>query len=255
MTNKEPPVVLIAFDFDHTIVEENSDAVIRNLVKDEEALSKINETIDKEGWTAYMRKIFEILHEREVTTREIKNAIGRMDATAGFENLLKKLGSKNGAAAEIIIISDSNFVFIKHWLTSRNLDRSVDEIYTHPSWIDDDDKLNIVGYHVQDSCDLSERTMCKGQILESHIQKRSSRGINFERIVYVGDGKNDFCPILRLTERDLAFPRENYSLMSILQKPESDPKRIPRAKIIPWSHGDQILDRLLQLIPSLGDYH
>lgn len=42
--------------------------------------------------------------------------------------------------------------------------------------------------------------MCKGDELASWLkQNAGSRGIDdFERIVYIGDGGNDFCPLLRM---------------------------------------------------------
>lgn len=35
---------------------------------------------------------------------------------------------------------------------------------------------------------------------------------HYQRIVYVGDGGNDFCPILRLGKNDVAFVRRNRGL-------------------------------------------
>jgi pyridoxal phosphate phosphatase PHOSPHO2 len=36
--------------------------------------------------------------------------------------------------------------------------------------------------------------MCKGEELEAFL----ARNEPFDRVIYVGDGTNDFCPILRL---------------------------------------------------------
>ena len=35
---------------------------------------------------------------------------------------------------------------------------------------------------------------------------------NYERIVYVGDGGNDYCPVLRLGKNDVALVRRNRGL-------------------------------------------
>jgi len=37
--------------------------------------------------------------------------------------------------------------------------------------------------------------MCKGEELEKFLARH---GTEFDRMLYLGDGSNDFCPILRL---------------------------------------------------------
>ena len=49
--------------------------------------------------------------------------------------------------------------------------------------------------------------MCKGDIIEEYIKERGEKGVVYDFIAYSGDGKNDLCPTLRLSENDLAFPR------------------------------------------------
>ena len=46
----------------------------------------------------------------------------------------------------------------------------------------------------QETCTLSTKNLCKGQIMEDYVQ---SCGKRFSFICYVGDGGNDFCPSLR----------------------------------------------------------
>lgn len=40
--------------------------------------------------------------------------------------------------------------------------------------------------------------MCKGEELEDYFRREGGR-VQYNRIVYIGDGSNDFCPLLRLT--------------------------------------------------------
>lgn len=240
--------LLAAFDFDHTVVEENTDIVVRHLLKDKKALAEIRGMYTANGWTLYMEKIFEFLHDNKVTSVDIEAAISTIPAVAALPSLLERLHSSN---AEIIIISDSNSVFINHWLKVNNLDHTVKEVFTNPAWFEESGLLKIEMYHLQDWCKLSSRNLCKGQILESHVEKRSKEGVTFERIAYVGDGTNDLCPVLRLSERDLAFPRVQYPLMNILSKPDADAERVPKAEIVPWTDGMGIWQELSKRIPEL----
>ncbi|KAF3420242.1 hypothetical protein E2986_09315 [Frieseomelitta varia] len=244
--------VLIAFDFDHTIVNDNTDIVARKLLPKEKFPESIKDLYRCNGWITYMGKIFELLHSNSIDIKQIKTAITNIPAVPGIENLLKELHSRG---CEIIIISDSNTFFINKWLKSRNLNYTVAETFTNPAVIDNDGLLKLDMYHVQNSCKLSTVNLCKGQILEDYVKKRSNEGVHFDRIAYVGDGKNDLCPMLRLSERDIAFPRKDYTLMKMLNHDENN--QIPKinARVFPWSDGTEILKILEEEIglsqPSL----
>lgn len=240
--------LLIALDFDHTVVDDNTDTVIRNLLKDEKALSELKQVCETECWTIYMRRIFQHLHKENVTSKEIKNVIGSIKPVAGFPLLLEKLHSRG---AEIIIISDSNSFFINHWLEHQKLDHTIKQVFTNPASFDETGLLRIEMYQVQDWCKLSEINMCKGDILESYIKRRSEEGIEFSKVAYVGDGRNDLCPVLRLSAGDLAFPRVNYSLAKILTENKSNVDQVPKAKILLWNDATEIWDELIKRIPEL----
>ena len=49
--------------------------------------------------------------------------------------------------------------------------------------------------------------MCKGDELDAFLERHGGRS-SYDRIIYVGDGGNDFCPVLRLGSQDLAFVRK-----------------------------------------------
>jgi len=57
--------------------------------------------------------------------------------------------------------------------------------------------------------------MCKGEELDAFLKKQ---GIEYERIIYVGDGANDFCPILRLRSQDMVFCRLYRGLQRCIEK-------------------------------------
>jgi pyridoxal phosphate phosphatase PHOSPHO2 len=75
-----------------------------------------------------------------------------------------------------------------------------DEIITNPAEWEDNGQLRIhrlvspdgPQHNCRIRCDPG---MCKGQELESYLARK---GVDFDRIIYIGDGSNDFCPILKL---------------------------------------------------------
>ena len=64
---------------------------------------------------------------------------------------------------------------------------------------------------------MSTKNLCKGEILEDYI---TTSGKNFSLVCYVGDGKNDFCPSLRLSAGDLTCVREGFSLEKYIPQME-----------------------------------
>ena len=151
----------------------------------------------------------------------------------GMKSLLRWLHRQR---AEVLIISDSNSVFINTLVDMYNLRECINHVYTNPAHLDDQDTLTIEYYHTQTWCDLSTVNLCKGSILEEHISSRRADGVQFDTVAYVGDGWNDLCPCLRLAEKDLAFPRKSYKLATSITG-YKDPVR---AKVVQWTTGDDI---------------
>lgn len=235
--------VLAAFDFDHTICDGNTDVVARKLLPESKIPEDVKGLYKSSGWIAYMSRIFELLHENSIDAETIENAIVNIPAVRGIETLLESL---SGNGHEIVIISDSNSIFIDRWLRSKKLEHVVSRVFTNPAWYDDDGKMRVSMYHTQHTCQLSSINLCKGQILMDHVKERRDQGKCFERIVYVGDGQNDLCPIMRLSHEDLACARKNYALIEMLSALPSDASA--KAKIILWDDATDLYRNLKHII-------
>ena len=66
-------------------------------------------------------------------------------------------------------------------------------------------------------CDtqLCEKNMCKGTVLKRHLENYGKSRNREIQIVYVGDGRNDFCPGLVLTEKDFYFVKKKKTVFLI----------------------------------------
>lgn len=232
--------VLGAFDFDYTIIEDNSDFVVRDLLPPEIVKERLENFKHSEGWTTYMQETFNLLYEEGITEDKIKEAITSIRAVPDFISLFKILQRKN---CEIIIISDSNTYFIEEWLKKNGIREAVHTIYSNPGYFSEG-KLYIEKFHEQDWCNLSTRNLCKGYILESHIRKRTEEGIHFKRIFYVGDGHNDLCPSMKLSLNDVVFPRIGFPLVERLRFLGSTIK----TRVMPWEDTNQILSLVETLL-------
>ncbi|KAF6138716.1 hypothetical protein GIB67_040848 [Kingdonia uniflora] len=112
-------------------------------------------------------------------------------------------------------MSDANVFFIETILEHHGLLHYFSEINTNPSLIDKEGRLRILPYH---DLETSPRcfnpcppNMCKGVIIERI--RESVSAVGRKRFIYVGDGKGDFCPSLKLEEGDHVMPKEDYPTM------------------------------------------
>ena len=163
--------------------------------------------------------------------------MGDLEFTPNMQQLLEKSVE---LSATIIIISDSNSEFINHILKTKKVDHLVERVFTNPAEWSSDGLLTIKPYHHQETDKLSTKNLGKGLILEDYIK---NCGKDFSFVCYVGDGKNDFSPALRLSDNDLVCVREGFSLEKYIPKMEKEGYQI-KAEILLWNDADQIYKKL-----------
>lgn len=66
--------ILFVFDFDHTVIDDNSDLYCKRLAPGGKIPQEIEETYSDLGWTQYMGLIFDYLHKHGVTENSTENA-------------------------------------------------------------------------------------------------------------------------------------------------------------------------------------
>lgn len=252
--------LLMVFDFDQTIIYEDSDEAVIKLLPNNKSLQH---SLSSNGNTLnpitnfnphsnsnlkattreldQMARIFEILHQSGVKKEDILTTIERLNINAGFKELLKFV---NQLKADIIIISDSNHVFIDHFLKHHHLDSYFSEVFTNPSHFDSSGILKVSAYHYQDWCSFSRVNMCKGYVMQKFLKKQQCRGVHYKRVAYVGDGSNDYCPSICLTSLDIIFPRKEFDLEFELLANHEEVK----ATVVPWTSGFDIIKELEMLV-------
>jgi len=231
--------ILVAFDFDHTVVDGNTDIKITELCPGGKVPKELKKNYKSTGWTPYMGAIFKFLYDNNIREKEMIETIQAIPLTEGMGELMAALKDEK---YEVIVISDSNSVFIDCSMEKWQLKDVVSAVYTNPAEYDEAGLLHIKFYHTQDWCDLSTENLCKGHILEEHIK---NAGHEFSHVLYVGDGNNDLCPSLRLSEKDYVFPRKDYTLWKRINKigdyeNEGD-EHVVKAKVVEWTSGLEIL--------------
>uniref|UniRef100_A0A034WCJ0 Putative phosphatase phospho2 n=1 Tax=Bactrocera dorsalis TaxID=27457 RepID=A0A034WCJ0_BACDO len=241
---------LVAFDFDCTVVDANTDDVVRDLLPADNFPSET--IIHKEGWQEYMSEVFRRLHKLNFSPQTIRDKVRCIPEVPGFVRLLKRLHQAQENKYDLVIISDSNTIFINEWLEAHGLVNCFESIFTNPAHFDNDGLLHLQPYHHQTDCKLSAANLCKGKILEHFVAKRNLRdNTHYECIIYVGDGHNDLCPVLKLRQGDIACPRQDFALDKKIISHRN--KMDLRADVIRWKSGFELLKQLAGRDPALND--
>lgn len=235
-------VPLVVFDFDHTLLDCNTDVEVRKLSPGGELPEELKRRCKSIEWTDFMQEVFDYLHDQGVTSQQIKEFIRALPFTPGLKTMLNTLTNEG---AEMIIISDANSVFISELLMAADITKHFKEVFTNPAVFDETGRLTVSPFSHQTECGLSRPNMCKGKILDDYIATRRSGGQEFSFIAYAGDGINDFCPMLRLHEENsLAFPRIGYALQKHILTQREEHGLAIKAKLIEWDSLNTVSDAI-----------
>ena len=74
---------------------------------------------------------------------------------------------------------------------------------------------------------------------------------NYSFVCYAGDGGNDFCPIQKLTQNDLAFVRKGYALEKKIPRMKESRGLEVTAEIHHWTTGHDILAQIEKKLESV----
>ncbi|CAD8115362.1 unnamed protein product [Paramecium sonneborni] len=210
---------LFIFDFDNTIINENADTYIWKLLP--EGQKGLPPQFEKEqDWNKFMRKVLQFYYHNDISVQQIKNCLQEMELTLGFQELFNFI-RKNKEHIECIIASDANTFFINSILEKQGLKDLIDNIYTNPAQIIDDQEISIFPYHKNECESTCPRNMCKRTIILENYQLN-----NYQKVCYFGDGKNDYCPGTLLRNEDIIFVRKGYDLEKQILKKDLECEKV-----------------------------
>ncbi|MED6156163.1 hypothetical protein PIB30_012180 [Stylosanthes scabra] len=237
--------IIVVFDFDKTIVDCDSD----NWVIDELGFTDLfNQLLPTMPWNTLMDKLMLEMHAQGKTIEEIKEVLHRIPI---HPRVIPAIKAAHALGCELRIVSDANMFFIETILEHLGIKEYFSEINTNPGYVNEEGRLRILPYHdfnkASHGCPLCPPNMCKGLIIERIQDSLSNNGDENKRIIYLGDGSGDYCPSLRLKEKDFMMPRKNFPVWDLICK---DPLLL-KAEIHPWSDGQELEQVLLQLINKI----
>ncbi|XP_067930441.1 pyridoxal phosphate phosphatase PHOSPHO2-like [Watersipora subatra] len=231
------PKSLVVLDFDYTIVETCYDQSLVKLLAvplpdDLKALYLV-----ETSWTAYMNGLLSFLHEQGITSDVIKQTVLESRPVKGMMELFQHFAQ---GQYEVIILSDANQLFIEWLLKDYGIYEQVEQVYANPVKCSDGKLIETYYHENQDWCSLSSKNLCKGKALKDHVEQKRASGVTYSRIIYIGDGENDYCPTLELSTGDYVFARKSFDLERKIKDNISE----VAAKVFYWESGKEILQAL-----------
>ncbi|KAI9197499.1 phosphatase phospho-type [Polychytrium aggregatum] len=207
---------LLGFDFDLTLVEQDSDHRILALVP--ETHQKFQSLYDAGmQFTDSVATSLLDLHARGIGPSQILEALKTIPFDDAVRQMFEFAKSNN---ADIVILSDANTFYIDEVLKAKGLRDYVSEIITNPASWGEQGQL-IVKRHTTEpphGCSRCSPNLCKGKEFLGFIQRC---GVQYDRLVFTGDGRNDFCPMTKLGPRDVALARTGRTLAKCLENEQN----------------------------------
>jgi len=196
---------LVIFDFDWSMADQDSDRWIFEVL----ALDIRRKMEDREATVQLTDLVAQCLreaHARGITRDDIEGALKIMPMHPAMVRAVKNL--KERGKTTFFCLSNANSVYISTVLESKGLSNLFDEIVTNPAEWDSSGLLRvrrrIDPSGPQHACTVGcSPNLCKGDELDAFLARHG----DYDRIFYVGDGSNDFCPVLRLRSQDTILCR------------------------------------------------
>lgn len=236
--------ILIIFDFDRTLIEDDSDRWVLTNMGLTNLFYQLRSTLP---WNSLMDRMLEELHLQGKTVNDIAVCLQQVPLHTRMIEVTK---IAHALGCDLKVVSDSNAFYIRTILEHYGIYNCFSEIITNPTAVDDRGRLRIFPCHDMaspHSCDLCPPNLCKGSVIEQ-IQSSISESQR-KRLIYVGDGRNDFCPTLKLDAGDFVMPRMNFPLFDrILNNPA-----LVKAKVHEWSNWEELATILHELINNISN--
>ena len=169
------PSRLFVFDFDHTIVDCNTDTVIYDLLPEKKLPPTVSSQFDGRDWNTFMQVVFNHLRDNNNTQAQINHCVSMSPITEGFKEVLEHL---RRTGTKVIIVSDSNHVFIDSILRKNNLEEIFTSVFTNPASYEGD-HLKVGPYELGHGCPNCRPNLCKTKAIRDFIRSQEEKGIKF----------------------------------------------------------------------------
>ena len=234
--------ILLIFDFDETIVDQDSVYEQARMTLSDEDYKKVME-IDSVDYYDAFNYFFKREKEIGLTLKDINSNLEKLSLSPKMTELFDYI-RKNKSKYDLIILSGDIDYSIKHLLQHHNFLDLFSCIISNKAEIQDSNSERLIFVprdQFPHECDLCISSQCKGLELEKFLKDK-----NYEKILFVCDGGNDFCPAKKLMKKgDIVFPREGHRFLKRIEI--ENLKNDLKCEISPWKTGEDIINKLKEI--------
>ncbi|CAN6230912.1 unnamed protein product [Urochloa humidicola] len=237
---------LVVFDFDKTIVDCDSDNWVVDALG---ATRRFDDLLRGLPWNTAIDAMMGELHKAGKTAEDVRACLR---AAPLSPHVAAAIRTAHARGCELRVLSDANAFFVGTVLAHHGLAAFFSGTDTNPAHLDSAGRLRIRPYHdfaspsaaghgcVLPSCPPN---MCKGKVMERILREEEEAAAAAGRrrrraVVYLGDGKGDYCPSMKLGEGDYVMPRAGYPVCDLIAA------AAPAAAVRAWD-GFEDLERVL----------
>ena len=241
--DKERKKYLIVFDFDQTITDKDSEFSAIEYFIPEFYKENEHDLYNKKDWLSFNNLIYTKLKENGFNWEIIKKWYEDLKLSPKMEELFKFI-LEHQNNIDSVICTGNNIIVVDTFLKKNKLDNIIKYKICNNSELDNDNILKITYLNEKyENCKDCKPFLCKSLAIDNFFEKHKRESYN--KVIFIGDGKNDFCFSKHLNEKDILFPRNGFSLYRILFN--ENKKNMIKAEIHPWENGTQIVNILQKL--------
>ena len=238
--------VLFVFDFDRTLTDTNTSLHVFDVAPELNLRSRVSELRQKiPNWALLMDHMMEQIHNAGHDQEEVLSHMKKAEFFSGMLAALWKISTCAGA--EMVVLSDSNTIFIDLLLNKVGLRRAFSHIFSNRAYFDGRGRLHVSGCHSH-HCQRCQRSsnLCKGTVLRELLA-----GGHYSSVVYVGDGEGDVCPCTLLSGGDHVVARESFPLAERLREAAVKGQAVKaHVHVVDFKQSDVVESLLTSLLPA-----
>ena len=233
------------FDFDQTIVDQDSIYEQARITLSKEEYEKVME-IDNFDYYDAFNYFFKKEKESGLSLKDINANFEKLSLSPKISELFDYIRNTKSKYDLLLLSGDIDYV-IKYVLQYHKIFDLFSYIICNKAEIQDEIAERII-YVPRDqfphNCDLCISSQCKGLELKKYLEKNSRN--KFNKIIFVCDGGNDFCPSKKILRKgDIVFPRVDHGLHKELF--EKNLKNELVCDVYPLKSADEIISKLKEL--------
>ena len=232
---------LLIFDFDKTILNDDSfgHIILNTLTKEELQIIYNNRN---ENWVDGYNYALKQLKSHGITKEKFNEMLNQISLTQGMSELFNYIKEKKENYDSIILSSNYEYV-IKYILNKNNIIDIFLDIITNPSREANQDEKEQFIYVLkkqEHNCKICNPCSCKKNEFKEFCNTHDMN--NYDKVIFICDGFNDFCLAVDLGENDITLMRKNFALYKKIKSKNFENNL--KCKVHSWESGNDIINYL-----------